>query len=148
MTQIDIRSMTEADMEAVKQIDRRSFTDPWPDYVYQEELTNNQHAKYFVMTNDQEVIGFCGVWMVLDEAQITNIAIDPDYQGNGYGTVLFQYVINYAIAHGIIRLSLEVRVSNTRAQAVYKKFGLKPGGIRKNYYSDNQEDALVLWVNL
>ncbi|GAB2552754.1 ribosomal protein S18-alanine N-acetyltransferase [Gracilibacillus alcaliphilus] len=145
---IEFRNMTLADIEAVKQIDQRSFPVPWPEHVYYEELNNNQYAQYFVVTANQKVIGFCGTWMVLDEAQITNIAIDPDYRNHGYGQALFQYVITEAVARGIERLSLEVRVSNLKAQRIYKKFGLQPGGIRKNYYSDNQEDALVLWVNL
>ncbi|SFM14548.1 ribosomal-protein-alanine N-acetyltransferase [Gracilibacillus orientalis] len=148
MAKVQFRIMTETDIEAVKEIDKRSFPIPWPDDIYKEELTKNQYAQYFVATLNDKVVGFCGSWMVLDEAQITNIAIDPDYRGQGYGQGLFQYLINYAVAHGIRHLSLEVRVSNITAQQMYKKFGMKLGGIRKNYYSDNQEDALVLWVNL
>ncbi|MGP4042605.1 ribosomal protein S18-alanine N-acetyltransferase [Gracilibacillus sp. D59] len=148
MAKVQFRKMDVSDIEAVKEIDKRSFPIPWPDDIYEEELTKNQYAQYFVATLNEKVVGFCGSWMVLDEAQITNIAIDPDYRGKGYGQGLFQYVINNAVARGIHHLSLEVRVSNITAQKMYKKFGLKPGGIRKNYYSDNQEDALVLWVKL
>lgn len=148
MVKIQFRKMKASDIDAVKEIDKRSFPIPWPKDIYEEELTKNQYAQYFVATLDEKIIGFCGSWMVIDEAQITNIAIDPDYRGKGYGQGLFQYVINYAVAHGIRHLSLEVRVSNLTAQRMYKKFGMQPGGIRKNYYSDNQEDALVLWVNL
>ncbi|MFD2655867.1 ribosomal protein S18-alanine N-acetyltransferase [Gracilibacillus thailandensis] len=148
MARVQFRKMEESDIEEVKEIDKRSFSIPWPDDIYEEELKKNHYAQYFVATLNKKVIGFCGSWMVLDEAQITNIAIDPDHRGKGYGQGLFQYVINYAVARGIRHLSLEVRVSNQTAQRMYKKFGMKPGGIRKNYYSDNQEDALVLWVNL
>ncbi|MDX8047577.1 ribosomal protein S18-alanine N-acetyltransferase [Gracilibacillus sp. S3-1-1] len=148
MANIAFRKMELSDIDFVQTIEERSFPTPWPRYIYEEELTNNKHAQYFVATVNEQVVGFCGSWMVLDEAQITNIAIDPDYRGKGYGQGLFQYVINYAVAHEIHHLSLEVRVSNLTAQRMYKKFGMEPGGIRKNYYSDNQEDALVLWVKL
>ncbi|UOQ84311.1 ribosomal protein S18-alanine N-acetyltransferase [Gracilibacillus salinarum] len=148
MSSVEFRKMEPEDLHAVKEIDKRSFSVPWPDDIYDQELFKNTYAHYFVAVVDKKVVGFCGVWMVIDEAQITNIAIDPDYRGKGYGKGLFQYVINYAVASGIIQLSLEVRVSNLAAQKMYKKFGLQPGGIRKNYYTDNQEDALVLWVSL
>lgn len=131
MSKILFRKMTVADIEAVSKIDQASFSIPWPKHIYYDEMNTNQYAQYFVATVDDEIVGFCGSWMVLDEAQITNIAIDPTYRGRGYGEGLFQHVINYAIASGIKRLSLEVRVSNLIAQQMYKKFGLVPGGIRK-----------------
>ncbi|MFC4389344.1 ribosomal protein S18-alanine N-acetyltransferase [Gracilibacillus marinus] len=145
---IEIREMTEADIESVLEIDQLSFANPWPINIYYDELNKNSYAHYFVVTVDQKVVGFCGTWIVIDEAQITNIAIHPAYRGKRYGDGLFQHVINFAIANNVSRLSLEVRVSNIPAQQLYKKYGLVPGGIRKNYYTDNQEDALVLWVNL
>ncbi|MFC4401787.1 ribosomal protein S18-alanine N-acetyltransferase [Gracilibacillus xinjiangensis] len=148
MSSLDFRQMTEADIDRVYEIDCLSFPKPWPKDIYYEEMRTNNFARYFVATLDDEVIGFCGSWIVLDEAQITNIAIEPAHRGNRYGEGLFQYVMNYAVANGVKHLSLEVRVSNLVAQKMYKKFGLIPGGIRKNYYTDNQEDALVLWVNL
>ncbi|GAE95442.1 ribosomal-protein-S18p-alanine acetyltransferase [Gracilibacillus boraciitolerans JCM 21714] len=148
MTKVEFRKMTESDITSVMNIDELSFPIPWPEDIYYEELRNNKYAVYFVAVVDDKVVGFCGSWMILDEAQITNIAIDPIYRGRGYGQALFQYVINYGLAHGIKHLSLEVRVSNTAALRMYKKFGLQPGGIRKSYYTDNLEDALVLWVKL
>lgn len=148
MSKLRVREMREEDIDTVHLIDQQSFTDPWSKDIYYEEITKNKYAEYFVILYQEEIVGFCGSWMVLDEAQITNIAIAPTHKGKGYGTYLFQYVINFAVLHGIKKLSLEVRVSNITAQKMYKKFGMKPGGIRKNYYPDNQEDALVLWVNL
>ncbi|SES24129.1 ribosomal-protein-alanine N-acetyltransferase [Gracilibacillus ureilyticus] len=148
MNKVEFRQMTEADIDRVYEIDLLSFPKPWPKDIYYEEMQTNNFARYFVAVVGDEIVGFCGSWMILDEAQITNIAIDPAYRGNHYGEGLFQYVLNYAVANGVKRLSLEVRVSNLVAQRMYKKFGLLPGGIRKNYYTDNQEDALVLWVNL
>ncbi|RCW62198.1 ribosomal protein S18-alanine N-acetyltransferase [Saliterribacillus persicus] len=148
MTNLLIRKMSVDDIEEVSAIENESFTVPWSKKTYQDELTLNQYANYFVILSNDVIVGFCGMWLVIDEAQITNIAIRKAYRGKRFGEALFQYVLNYAIAHHASRLSLEVRVSNLVAQRLYKKFGLVPGGIRRNYYTDNQEDALVLWVNL
>lgn len=148
MTEFIIRQMTVEDIDQVKKIEAESFTLPWTEDIYQKELTENNYAYYYVIAINQQIIGFCGVWIVVDEAQITNIAISSRYRGHGYGASLFQYVINQAILAGSVRLSLEVRISNIIAQKLYRKFGLKPAGIRKNYYTDNNEDAIVMWVNL
>lgn len=148
MSKYSIRKMELVDIEQVMEVDKRSFPKPWSKEIYTEEIKNNSYAHYFVLEVEDRIVGFCGMWLVLDEAQITNIAIDPNYRGKKYGEALFQYVMNVAIASQARILSLEVRVSNLIAQRLYKKFGLQPGGIRRNYYTDNQEDALVLWVNL
>lgn len=148
MDDILFREMTYNDIEEVSVIEKKSFTLPWTIDIYQKELTENSYAHYYVVEKSGKIIGFCGVWIVIDEAQITNIAILPDYRGQNYGVGLFQYIINQVIRNGVKRLSLEVRVSNIIAQKLYRKFGLKPAGIRKNYYTDNNEDAIVMWVEL
>ncbi|CQR47441.1 Amino-acid acetyltransferase [Paraliobacillus sp. PM-2] len=148
MSEISIRKMTINDIDQVRKIEKESFSIPWTEDIYQKELTQNSYANYYVIEKDKQIIGFCGLWIVIDEAQITNIAISPRYRGLGYGSSLFQYIINQAILAGSVRLSLEVRLSNLVAQKLYRKFGLKPAGIRKNYYTDNNEDAMVMWVNL
>ncbi|MFB1052213.1 ribosomal protein S18-alanine N-acetyltransferase [Paraliobacillus sp. JSM ZJ581] len=148
MREVVIRQMTMDDIEQVKIIEEACFSVPWTEDIYQKELTENAYAAYYVIEKDRQIIGFCGLWIVIDEAQITNIAILPNYRGFGYGSYLFQYIINQAMLAGAVRLSLEVRVSNLVAQKLYRKFGLKPAGIRKNYYTDNNEDAMVMWVNV
>lgn len=148
MPNIIIRAMTIDDIDQVAKIEEESFAVPWTNDIYYKELTENPYASYLVLEVDGVVLGFCGLWVVIDEAQITNFAISPSHRGAGYGSTLFQYVINQATAFGAHRLSLEVRQSNIIAQKVYQKFGLVPGGVRKNYYTDNNEDALVMWVNL
>src|SRR5699024_12172189 len=95
-----------------------------------------------------QVRGYVGMWMIIDEAQSTNIAILPSYRGKQLGTYLFEQAIRIALSSHMAKLSLEVRVSNIRAQHLYRKFGLVPGGIRKNYYTDNQEDAVVMWLDV
>ncbi|MDC3418595.1 ribosomal protein S18-alanine N-acetyltransferase [Aquibacillus salsiterrae] len=148
MGKIIIRQMQLSDINQVLEIEQSSFGLPWTEEVFQRELTENPYALYFVIENNERIFGYCGMWLVIDEAQITNIALLPAYRGRKYGVALFQYVINQAIALGASKLSLEVRVSNMVAQKLYRRFGLQPGGIRKNYYTDNNEDALVMWVNL
>lgn len=145
---VRIRNMEVTDLSKVTEVERRSFTLPWTKEIYRKEIVENHFAQYFVIEVDEEIVGFCGVWIVLDEVQVTNIAILPEYRGKGYGALLFQYMLNEVIHQGARKLSLEVRVSNKAAQSLYKKFGLRPAGKRKNYYTDNNEDALVMWGKL
>lgn len=148
MDNIVIRKMEKKDVPQVLQVEKASFTTPWTTEIFYHELMDNLHAYYYVVEIDGEVIGYSGMWVVIDEAQITNIAILPEYRGKKIGEKLFGHMMMTAIRLGAARLSLEVRVTNIVAQKMYRKFGLTPGGIRKSYYTDNQEDALVMWVNL
>lgn len=148
MATLIIRKMSFNDIQDVVEVENKSFSTPWPEEIFYQEITKNDHAHYFVAELDNEVIGYAGMWVVIDDAQITNIAIIPKYRGYKIGEKLFQYVCEQAIKMGSQRLSLEVRASNEIAQRMYHKFGLVPGGIRKKYYTDNQEDAIVMWVNL
>src|SRR5699024_4191237 len=118
-----------------------------PRDIFERELQENHFSTYIVMEVDGQVDGYVGMWMIIDEEQITNIAILPSYRGQQLGTYLFEQAIRIALSSHMATLSLEVRVPNIRAQRIYRKFGLEPGGIRKNYYTDNQEDAVVMWVD-
>lgn len=148
MVEIVIRKMELADVDQVMEVETASFTTPWPTDIFYQEILDNEHALYFVMELDEKIIGYVGTWVVIDDMQITNIAVIPSYRGHNFGEMLFRYTIQYAIKLGVARLSLEVRKSNIVAQKMYRKFGLVPGGVRKNYYADDQEDAIVMWVNL
>lgn len=143
-----IRKMDIIDIDGVIEVETLSFAEPWPKEIFYQEIKNNDFAYYFVAQLDNQIIGYAGLWSVIDDAQITNIAILPEYRGKKIGEKLFEYTCQQAMRIGVKRLSLEVRVSNIRAQNLYRKFGFVPGGIRKNYYTDNQEDAIVMWVNL
>ena len=145
---VTIREMTADDVEAVMEVERASFAVPWDPDTFMKEMNDNNYAHYFVVEKGGKVVGYCGLWLIIDEAHVTNIAIHPDERGQKLGEKLFRHTCNRAIEYGAIQLSLEVRVSNTVAQHMYRKFGLVPGGIRKGYYSDNGEDALVMWVGL
>ncbi|WP_373895193.1 ribosomal protein S18-alanine N-acetyltransferase [Virgibacillus natechei] len=148
MSEMVIRKMELTDVDEVMEVERATFAAPWPTDIFYQEILDNEHAFYFVMKLDDKAIGYIGTWIVIDDMQITNIAIHPAYRGYKFGEMLFKYIFQYAIKLGVARLSLEVRKSNIVAQKMYRKFGLVPGGIRKNYYADDQEDAIVMWVNL
>ncbi|HHY71878.1 MAG TPA: ribosomal protein S18-alanine N-acetyltransferase [Bacillus bacterium] len=145
---VQFRFMTEEDIEQVYEIEISSFTLPWTKEAFFNEMTMNQYAKYIVMELSHLVIGYCGMWIILDECHITNVAVLPEYRGRKLGEVLLKQVIDFSKSLGVRLITLEVRVSNVVAQKLYKKYGFQAGGIRKNYYADNHEDALVMWVNI
>ncbi|MFD1171232.1 ribosomal protein S18-alanine N-acetyltransferase [Oceanobacillus picturae] len=148
MSEITIRKMEIADVDQVMEVERVSFTTPWTTDIFYQEIVDNQYAYYYVIEWNGRIVGYVGTWVVLEDAQVTNIAIMPELRGNKLGEKLFQYMLLQIKLIGATRLSLEVRESNISAQKLYRKFGLVPGGIRKNYYTDNQEDAIVMWVNI
>lgn len=140
--------MTIEDIEDVLIIEQSSFATPWSREAFYNELINNQFARYTVMVENEKIIGYCGMWIIMDEAHVTNIAVLPEFRGRKLGDALLSRVKHDAKMLGAIKMTLEVRVSNDIAQSLYIKKGFKPGGIRKNYYTDNHEDAIVMWVNL
>jgi ribosomal-protein-alanine N-acetyltransferase len=140
--------MTVEDIEQVYTIETMSFSTPWSKEAFYNELTQNRFAKYMVIEHENLLVGYCGVWIVVDEAHITNIAILPQYRGNKLGETLLRDVMRQAKKQGANTMTLEVRVSNIVAKNLYKKLGFQNGAIRKKYYSDNQEDALVMWVKM
>lgn len=146
--ELAIRFMTHEDIEGVMEVEHDAFPTPWDPAIFHNELTLNRFAHYLVYENMGRIIGYCGMWVVTDEAQITNIAIHSQFRGQGRGEELLRFVIAFLKQLGVTRLSLEVRVSNQSAQHLYRKVGFQEGGIRKNYYADNLEDALVMWVSL
>lgn len=179
----------------VSAIERRCFSQPWPQNAYRREIQSNKTAHYFVarivepqdapprtephrptanINGDtnlfvrlsrmlrgpiepppppaleaelRSIVGYAGLWLMTDEAHITTIAVDPDFQGNGIGELLVVALIDRAQQIGARWLTLEVRVSNLGAQKLYEKYTFKEMGLRRRYYSDNGEDALVMWTD-
>lgn len=140
------RRMTTDDIEQVLNVEKQSFTLPWSREAFFNELTRNQYAVYLVIEDEGRIVGYCGTWIVIDESHITNIAILPEYRGQKLGEALLRKMIEISISMGVVRMTLEVRVSNHVAISLYEKLGFQKGGIRKNYYTDNHEDAYVMWV--
>ena len=146
--QIVYRQMVAKDIEEVVATETEVFTTPWSAEVFAHELTGNDYATYIVAECENEVVGHVGMWVVLDECHITNVAVRKHRQGLGIGEALMRQAIELCRNNGVVAMSLEVRVSNETAKNLYRKLGFQEGGIRKNYYSDDHEDALVMWVEL
>lgn len=145
---IGYRLMTIKDIPDVVGIETEAFATPWTAEVFEHEMTVNNYAHYIVATDGDRVIGHCGMWIVLDECHITNIAVLKAYRGLGIGEKLLEEGVQLCRELDVNLMTLEVRVSNEIAQNMYRKFGFQDGGIRKNYYTDDREDALVMWVEL
>lgn len=142
---VTYRRMTLADAEAVHQIELDTFPEPWSLESFQNEMTRNVCARYIVAEEDGRVLGYAGAWLVLDEGHVTNVAVSRERRGQGVGENLMRALMQYAANLGVQYMTLEVRKSNLIAQALYRKLGFIQLGVRKRYYEDNGEDAL-LWV--
>jgi len=139
-----IERMTVADIPAVHRIERASFPIPWPAYAFQQELETNRMAHYMVMRVGGETIAYAGVWMMVDEAHITTFAVLPAWRRRGLGGRLLHAVMKLAASLDAHAATLEVRISNVAARRLYGEFGFRPVGVRPRYYSDNNEDALIM----
>ncbi|MDN5709453.1 MAG: ribosomal protein S18-alanine N-acetyltransferase [Planococcus sp. (in: firmicutes)] len=144
---VKFRKMTIHDVNEVYEIEKQSFTLAWTKEAFEQEMLKNEFAYYGLAETQERVVGYCGMWLVMDEAHITNIAISPKERGRKFGEALMREAIETAKAQGAKLMTLEARVSNIAALNLYKKLGFQNGGIRKGYYTDNQEDAIVMWVN-
>ena len=142
------RNMREEDIDQILEVEHASFTTPWSREAFYNELHNNRFAVYIVLEENNKILGYCGAWIVIDEAHVTNVAILPEFRGRNLGEAILRKMMSVAREMGAKTMTLEVRVTNNVAQSLYRKLGFQNGGIRKNYYSDNQEDGLVMWVNL
>lgn len=144
--QLQIRRMRAADVPAVMSIESVSFgRHHWSDESFYNEI-NNQIGRYYALmdTSRQQLIGYCGFWLIVDEAHVTTIAVQPEYRGNSLGELLLVQMIERCMAQSMHWLTLEVRVSNYSAQNLYYKYGFASVGTRPKYYQDNQEDALIM----
>lgn len=141
---INFEKLQERDIDSILKIEERSFSIQWSKNMFIEEL-KNPLAHYIVMKNHKKLMGYGGMWFIYDEAHITNIAVDPDYRGKGNGDRLLKYMINYGLDLDICKFTLEVRRGNFQAINLYKKHGFRESGLRRGYYSDNKEDALIMW---
>lgn len=143
-----IRPMTADDIDAVCQVEEASFPIPWSRDAFVKEVTENNLAHYFVADVDGRAIGYAGMWLIWDGADVTNVAVLPQYQGYGIGTALVRQMADTVRASGAQVLMLEVRRSNERAQHVYRKLGFTVCGERKGYYEDNREDAILMQLDV
>lgn len=145
---IQILKMTTEHIKDVHKIEEDSFSIPWSEKAFYDELTKNKMAIYIVAKKDNEIIGYGGMWHVINEGYITNVSVKKEYRGKGVGTKIIDAFIDIAKEKEMIGITLEVRVSNDIAKNLYKKNGFIMEGIRKEYYEDNKEDAIIMWKNI
>ncbi len=134
-----------ADLDEVMEVERVSFPSPWSRQAFIRELTDNLYAHYIVARAGGKVVGYAGMWLVMGEAHVTNIAIHPDKRGRGYGERLLRQLMKEAVAAKANRMTLEVRKANQVAQSLYAKLDFTAQGVRKRYYTDTNEDAIIMW---
>lgn len=147
-TRIDIQPMSLRDLPEILSIEHQCFTTPWSYSAFLSELIDNDNAYYLIARLGPEIIGYIGMWVILDEGHITNVAVATKHRGQGVGKLLIDSMTELAMEHGVTKLTLEVRVSNKSAQGLYRKLGFVDSGIRPGYYRDNNEDALIMWKDL
>lgn len=142
---VTIDEMRVEDVDQVVEIERLSYRTPWSRRAFLSELRDNAYADYIVARCGGRVVGYAGMWLLFDEAHITNIAVHPAYRGRKIGDLLLSQLERRAARRGMKSMTLEVRPSNPVAQALYRKHGFVPRGIRRGYYSDTREDAIIMW---
>ncbi len=148
MSGLRIRRMNFMDVDAVVKVEQETFTTPWSRAAFEAETSDNELAYYLVVDDSGTIAGYAGMWLIIDEAHVTNIAMSAAYRGAGLGEKLVRALMELARERGAVSMTLEVRVSNEKAQSLYAKLGFVPRGKRRNYYTDNREDALIMWCEL
>ena len=145
---VSVDDMRLSDIAQVHEIERLSFATPWPAHAFEQELRGNRLARYVVarttMGGDERAVGFAGVWLMVDEAHITTFGVHPDWRRQGVGRRMLLRLFDLSLELRAARMTLEVRVSNLAAQALYQRFGFAIAGTRLRYYTDDGEDAYVM----
>ena len=144
---LEIGPMRRRDLKNVIAIERRIFPSPWSIGLYMSEIAQPATRAYYVACVGSELVGYAGMMVVVGEAHVTNIGVAPEWQRQGIGRRLLLELARGARERQAQHLTLEVRVSNAGAQALYHEFGFVPAGVRKNYYAEVHEDALVMWAH-
>ncbi len=140
-----IEKMTPRDLDEVLSIERQSYPTPWSRHAFNSELTANIYAHYFTARIEGALVGYFGMWVFFDEAHITNIAVHPQLRRQGIGEQMLKFAFEKAKQLSATKMTLEVRLSNHGAQNLYRKLGFEDRGIRKGYYTDTNEDAIIMW---
>jgi len=141
-----IAPMVAADIPAVLKIEALSFSSSWPANAFANEINDNKLAHYSVGRLDNKIVAYGGIWVILEDSHVTTIAVHPDLRGQKRGEEMLIFLLDQAIARGASWITLEVRESNDVAQKLYRKYGFTIVSTRRGYYSDNNENALVMWA--
>jgi ribosomal-protein-alanine N-acetyltransferase len=143
---LDITPMAPGDITAVLRIEAASFSTAWPQNAFASEIGDNRLAHYFVGRANGEIVAYGGIWVILEDSHLTTLAVAPGARGRKYGEELLAHLLREAIRRGAAWITLEVRESNAAAQRLYDKYGFTVVSNRRGYYSDNNENALVMWA--
>ncbi len=143
---LTITPMVHADIGPVLRIEGRSFPSTWPANAFVNEIDDNKLAFYYVGKIAGRIVAYGGIWVILEDSHVTTIAVDPDLRGKKLGEEMLIHLLDDAIARGASWITLEVRESNDIAQKLYRKYGFTTVSTRRGYYSDNNENALVMWA--
>ncbi|MDQ2865861.1 MAG: ribosomal protein S18-alanine N-acetyltransferase [Candidatus Eremiobacteraeota bacterium] len=143
---LTIETMSTSDVTDVTRIERQSFTTTWPADAFYNEINTNKLAHYFVGRIGSKVVAYGGIWVIFEDSHVTTIAVDDAHRGRKYGELMLLHLIDEALERGAAWMTLEVRERNVVAQQLYRKYGFTTVTTRKAYYSDNNENALVMWA--
>jgi ribosomal-protein-alanine N-acetyltransferase len=144
---VHVTPMRRRHVRSVLRIEEQVYPRPWSMSLFLSELALRTTRAYFVARVGREVVGYAGLMMTAEDGHVTTIAVDPKWHRHRIGTRLLLGLAREAIARGAENLTLEVRLSNKGAQELYRRFGFSPVGVRKGYYQETNEDALVMWVH-
>jgi ribosomal-protein-alanine N-acetyltransferase len=147
MADVVLAPMRRRHLRGVLRIEEAAYPRPWSMALFDSELDQRDQRTYLVAKVDGDVVGYGGVMYVLPDAHVTTIAVAPERRRQAVGTRLLLALCRAAVAKGASALTLEVRLSNDAAQSLYRRFGFVPAGVRKGYYSDTGEDAIVMWAH-
>ncbi len=145
-----LRRATILDLPALRSIEGSAFTSGWPPTAFEHELSGNGRARYVLLERvsepggEPEALGFAGLWLMVDEAHVVTVAVRPEERGRGYGRLLVHTLLAIAADAAMNEATLEVRVSNAPARALYREYGFHDVGLRKKYYADDGEDAVIM----
>lgn len=144
---VQVVPMRRRHLRSVLQIESQVYPRPWTLGLFLSELNMHAARSYFVARVEGRVVGYGGLMLSLEDAHVTTLAVDPQWQRHKLGQRLMVVLAREAVRRGATNLTLEVRVSNEPAKALYRRFGLAPAGIRKGYYLESGEDAIVMWAH-
>ena len=145
--EIELAPMRRRHLRHVLRIEAEVYPRPWSFSLFLSELALKTSRAYVVARYDEEVVGYAGLMMALDDAHVTTLAVDPGWHRRHIAKRLLLHLADLAVERGAAHMTLEVRVGNSEAQNLYRQFGFRPAGIRKGYYAETNEDALVMWAD-
>ena len=142
-----VSPMRRRHVRSVLRIEEQVYPRPWTSALFLSELALRSTRAYFVARVGREIVGYAGVMISFEDSHVTTVAVDPDWHRHGIATRLLVGLVRESLVRGAQHMTLEVRMSNKGAQDLYRRFGFAPVGVRKNYYPETNEDALVMWVH-